>query len=172
MKGNVTNTFLLPKYEKHNEIETKIFIEPLINEGKIKVDLDNNTIGEISSSDNFKYDIPKYPISINPKLKFYSKEDTFIKINFLLNNKPFYEINEIGKYIELNEYNLLIKIKKNISFQNLEISMNSIENDFSYKLLKLKSTSDEKYIINPRNTPLYHLVRSNELYNKKWNYHI
>ena len=172
LKGNSTNTFLLPKYEKEKEIEAKIFIEQLIYGDKIKVDLDNNTIGEISPSGTFRYDIQKYPISINPILNLYSNEDSIIKIKFNLNNKIFYELNEIGKYIELNEYNILIKIKRNLNFQNLEISMNHIENDFSYKLLKLQSSSHEKYIINPRNTPLYHLVRSNELYNKKWNYRI
>ena len=54
-------------------------------------------------------------------------------------------------------------------YQNFKISMNNhIKNDFSYKLLKLPW----KNIINPRNTRLHHLVRTKELYNKKWNYQI
>ena len=45
-----------------------------------------------------------------------------------MDNTQIYEITEIGKYLELHEYNILIQIRKNIDFQKFQISMNNIEN--------------------------------------------
>ena len=172
LTGNSKTSLLLPMIKEKYDIKSNIFIEQFIYDGKINVQFENITIGEISSQGTRSYNIDKYPISITPVLKLYPTEDTVVQVNFNMDNTQFYEITDIGKNLELNEYNILIQIRKDIDFQKFQILISNIENDFSYQLLKLQSTSHKKFITYVRNSPLHHFVRANELYNKKWIYRI
>ena len=172
LTGNSKTSLLLPMNKDKKNIKSNIFIEQLTYDGKIKVKMDNITIGDISSQGTRKYEIEKYPMLTTPVLKLETTEDTIVQVNFNMGNIEFYEIKEIGKYLELDEYNILIPIRKDINFQKFQILIYNIENDFSYQLLKLQSTSHKKYINNVRNSPLHHFVRGNDLYNNKWNYRI
>ena len=172
LTANSKTSILLPMVKEKKNIKSNFFIEQFDYNGKINIKLDNITIGEISIQGTRGYEIDKYPNLITPVLKLYPTEDTVVQVNFNMDNTQFYEITEIGKYLELHEYNILIQIRKDIDFQKFQISMNNIENDFSYQLLKLQSVSHIKYITNVRNSPLHHFVSSSDLYNKQWNYRI
>jgi hypothetical protein len=141
-------------------------------EGRISIEFNNKNLGEISSKGVKTYEIDNYPISVSPILNLISSTNSVVSVIFNLNKDDYFEINEFGKYLDLSYYNLLINIKKDMNFQNFEINMKNIENDFIYKLIPLNSSLHKKYIPLPENTPLNHFVRVNNLQNHKWNYKI
>ena len=171
LNSNSKTSLIFPLI-KDKKLSGNIFIEQLTFEGRISIEFNNKNLGEISSKGVKTYEIDNYPISVSPILNLISSTNSVVSVIFNLNKDDYFEINEFGKYLDLSYYNLLINIKKDMNFQNFEINMKNIENDFIYKLIPLNSSLHKKYIPLPENTPLNHFVRVNNLQNHKWNYKI
>ena len=171
LNSNLKSSLIFPLI-KEKRLSGNLYIQQLTFEGKISIEFDNKNLGEISSNETKTYDIENYPILCSPILNLVASNNSVVSIIFNLNKNDYYEINEFGKFFDLSYYNLLINIKKDINFQNFEINLKNIENDFTYKLITLYSPLHKKYIPLPENTPLNHFIRVNNLQNNKWNYKI
>ena len=172
LNSNKKTTVLFPLIKKEG-FQGNILIEKLTSEGEITVKYKNKIISEISSKRTFIYNFDNYPTQKFPFIDFYTDNDVVISVSFNLGEKDYYEPTQFGKFIQLSSYNVLIKIQKEKEFQNLEINMKEIENDFSYKLIKMQSGSEQKkYIPLPENSTLNHFIRRDSLHDKKWYYRL
>ncbi len=169
LNSNSKTSLIFPLIKKKG-LSGNIYIQQFTFDGNISIEFDNKNLGKISSNETKTYDIENYPILSSPILYLVSSIDSVVSIIFNLNKDDYYELNEFGKFLDLSYYNLLINIKKDMNFQNFEINLKNIENDFTYKLIPLYSSFHKKYIPLPENTPLNHFVRVDNLQNNKWNY--